>query len=97
MRGWRMCKPVFHSFVCYVVSGYFGKYLNEYNGSYIPAGWKYWMGLIKNSKYYNYAVNHNSQKELHGDDYAKVTNKIHGYMFDFKISGLVQRSPKMSQ
>ena len=61
--------------------GHFGKYLNEYDGTWVPVGWKRWEGLQFNSKFYNYVIRHNTYKERrkmsYEDDYFTdfITNR----------------------
>ena len=38
--------------------------------SHIPVGWDWWVGLVGNSRYYNYTLSVNGTARKHGDSYA---------------------------
>ncbi|XP_054480485.1 N-acetylglucosamine-6-sulfatase [Anoplopoma fimbria] len=68
-----------------------GKYLNQYGHSeaggveHVPPGWNSWVGLEKNSKYYNYTLSVNGKAENHGADYSKdyLTDVLANRSLDF--------------
>ncbi|XP_035476643.1 N-acetylglucosamine-6-sulfatase [Scophthalmus maximus] len=68
-----------------------GKYLNQYGHSdaggveHVPPGWNYWVGLEKNSKYYNYTLSINGKAKTHGADYSKdyLTDVLANMSLDF--------------
>ena len=39
--------------------------------SHVPPGWDWWVGLVGNSRYYNYTLSVNGTARRHGDDYAE--------------------------
>lgn len=78
--GWQR-GPEKHSVSTYVKNlGYRtffgGKYLNQYGmpqvggPEHVPPGWDEWVGLVGNSRYYNYTLSVNGKPEKHGDTYA---------------------------
>uniref|UniRef100_A0A8C6U7E7 N-acetylglucosamine-6-sulfatase n=1 Tax=Neogobius melanostomus TaxID=47308 RepID=A0A8C6U7E7_9GOBI len=68
-----------------------GKYLNQYGHreaggvEHVPPGWSYWVGLEKNSKYYNYTLSVNGKAQKHGSDYSKdyLTDVLANMSLDF--------------
>ena len=88
--GWQQ-GPEKHSVSTYVKKlGYRtffgGKYLNQYGmpqvggPEHVPPGWDEWVGLVGNSRYYNYTLSVNGNPEKHGDTYAS------DYLTDILVS-----------
>ncbi|CAH1393837.1 unnamed protein product [Nezara viridula] len=66
---------------------YAGKYLNQYGNknaggaSHVPPGWDSWIGLIGNSKYFNYTLSINGKKKYFSNNY--LTRIIQSYAYSF--------------
>ncbi|CAL4098117.1 unnamed protein product, partial [Meganyctiphanes norvegica] len=68
-----------------------GKYLNQYGTrnaggfEHVPPGWDWWVGLVGNSRYYNYTLSVNGTEEIHGDNPQKdyLTNVIRKRALEF--------------
>uniref|UniRef100_A0A8C5GWH1 N-acetylglucosamine-6-sulfatase n=1 Tax=Gouania willdenowi TaxID=441366 RepID=A0A8C5GWH1_GOUWI len=68
-----------------------GKYLNQYGHAdaggveHVPPGWNSWIGLERNSKYYNYTLSVNGKPQKHGADYSKdyLTDVLANVSLDF--------------
>jgi len=56
---------------------YAGKYMNMYGlpaaggTEQVPVGWDQWVGLVGNSKFYNYTLSRNGVAEKHADNYEE--------------------------
>jgi hypothetical protein len=47
--------------------------------AHVPPGWDWWIGLVGNSRYYNYTLSVNGTAVFHSDDY--LTNVIVKYQY----------------
>ena len=70
---------------------YAGKYLNQYGEGagggvqHVPPGWDWWLGLVGNSRYYNYTLSVNGKAKRHGDNYVQdyLTDVIRRHAVSF--------------
>lgn len=53
---------------------------------HVPPGWDDWLGLVGNSRYYNYSLSDNGKKVKHGDEYSS------DYLTDVLVSLLLTDS-----
>ncbi|KAM9402901.1 N-acetylglucosamine-6-sulfatase [Salvelinus alpinus] len=68
-----------------------GKYLNQYGNpdaggvEHVPLGWDYWVGLERNSRYYNYTLSVNGKLKKHGGNYSEdyLTDVLTNMSLDF--------------
>ena len=77
-----------------------GKYLNQYGNphaggvEHVPPGWNKWVGLVGNSRYYNYTISNDGVAEKHGDNYATdyLTDVVKNHTLSF-IRKTVKENP----
>ena len=50
--------------------------------SHVPPGWDWWVGLVGNSRYYNYTLSVNGTAQKHGDSYEE------DYLTDIIVSAV---------
>ncbi|KRT82940.1 hypothetical protein AMK59_3827 [Oryctes borbonicus] len=76
---------------------YGGKYLNKYGADevggvkHVPAGYDWWIGLVGNSKYYNYTLSINGTGKYFQDVY--LTDLLRFYALDFLNQQHIKRNP----
>ncbi|XP_059351288.1 N-acetylglucosamine-6-sulfatase-like isoform X4 [Daphnia carinata] len=69
---------------------YGGKYLNQYGKNetggveHVPPGYNRWVGLVGNSRYYNYTLSVDGRRRDHGEDYHR------DYLTDVLVCNMVK-------
>jgi arylsulfatase A-like enzyme len=76
-------------------TGLFGKYLNGYNGSYVPVGWSDWFsGQLSGDEFFNYDINDNGQQRHYGtSDSDYITDVLKGETQQFIGASVAQGKP----
>jgi N-acetylglucosamine-6-sulfatase len=57
-------------------TGFFGKYLNGYGGTYIPPGWDRWLAFSGRLSYFDYRVNDDGTVRRVGSDEADYSTDV---------------------
>lgn len=98
-KNWKEHMETQHTYALHArragyTTAYAGKYLNRYGelNTTAPPGWDHWLGLVGNSRYYNYSlieggIGKRAKKSWHGDQYAVdyLPNVLRNYTLE-KIS-----------